>query len=741
LNNTSLTKWFYIASRLVERYRLGRVYLVLLIALAVGLGVATYLSFTGTSPLHRNFKNTFLLLNLDLAVLLLLSVSVARLLILMRRQVSTPGSRLRARLVRWFGLLVVVPSIIITIFSAFFFNLGVESWFSDHVKTAIKNSQFVANAYLEEHKKGVAKDVQAIAQDLVLEFPVLISNPQLFNDVLNRYQEQRSFSEAIVFTSDFHVLARTQLTFNLLYELSVDENDLERARNGDVVISQSPAGDRVRALVQVSPIADTFLLVGRLVDPEVLNHVAATARASSEYFNLEAQRWETEIQFILIFIIFSLLLLMVVIWIGMAFANYLAEPIGQLIEAADRIRTGDLSVRVNVADERDEIGILSRAFNRMATQVEHQRSELMKVNKKLDYRRHFIEMVLAGVTAGVVGLDKNRRINIANASASKMLGMNLNKLRTYPFSEVFPEIAEVMRDAKNKDLQRQISVIREGRTRLLLVQVTIDKTDEIINGYVVTFDDVTELVNAQKKSAWADVARRIAHEIKNPLTPIQLSAERLVSKFTKKFDKDERENFERYVETISRQVQHIGKMVNEFSEFARMPEPVLLRENIVELCEQAVFLQKQGRRNVEILLTYENKAVYIDCDADQISRVLTNLIKNAIESIEQRIKNDKKNNIQSIKKGIIAVNVTLVKNGVLITIDDNGIGFPEYEREKLTDPYVTNREKGTGLGLAIVKRIMEDHSGRLVLEDAPAGGARVRLWFKLSADNEEERGI
>lgn len=710
---------------LSKRLCLGQILTFLLIASAVWLVIVNYQTFSQDIPFEINEKKRIaILLNLDLIVLLLLSVVAAGKLVQLKggHLQNGAGFRLRARLVKWFGFLLVTPAIIITLFSVIFFNLGIESWFSQRVQTVLKNSSEVADAYLKEHKKLITADVEAMARELSFELHMLSADPALFNHVINRQEQLRSLSEAIVLTSAGVIIARSDLTFSLDFQ-KFSDLPFEKAQDS-VAIFQNEGKNRVRALIRINPLDDAYLLIGRFVDPQVLERITQTETAVSEYHQLESLRSGFEVRFVLIFIIFSLLLLLLVIWIGLAFANRLALPISNLIEAAERIRAGDLGARVAEGPDTDELALLSRAFNRMTSQLESQRTELINANKQIDRRRHFIETVLSGVTAGIIGLDSSGRINLANKSASDLLAIDLEKMKGQSLAAVVPEMAPFIKQTDSRPVPIQIDIERPGAARTLIVQVAIEKSEISIDGYVVTFDDVTELLNAQRKAAWSNVARHIAHEIKNPLTPIQLSAERLKSKYLIQI-REEGNTFERYVDTIIRQVACIGDMISQFSEFARMPDPVLRAENIVELAEQEIFLQKTAHPKILFDFISEENFISCQCDASQIGRVLTNLIQNAIDSIENKCKAGRK------FKGHIKVGILVKESRVILTVDDNGSGFPKEGRENLTNPYVTFREKGTGLGLAIVKRSVEDHGGHLNLEDSELGGARVKLNFPL----------
>jgi two-component system nitrogen regulation sensor histidine kinase NtrY len=424
-----------------------------------------------------------------------------------------------------------------------------------------------------------------------------------------------------------------------------------------------------------------------------------------------------------------MLFLAAAVAIGISIAAQLADPISRLVGAADRIGAGDLSVRVPEGRKDDEMTSLSRAFNRMTDQIQSQQQELIEANRQLDERRRFTETVLTGVTAGVIGLDRYGRINLPNRSASALIGVDLDVAIGENLAEVVPAMAELLEEAVRRPdrvAQAQLQIIGPN-THTLLVRIATEQDDEGISGFVVTFDDITELLSAQRKAAWADVARRIAHEIKNPLTPIQLSAERLRRNYLKEIKKDP-DTFRICTDTIVRHVEDIGRMVDEFSSFARMPAPVLKPEDLTAIVERAVFLERTAHSDISFALNFASRPVTVRCDSRLTSQAVINIVKNAVEAIEARIVNTGPN-----PPGQIVVSVDETEGRVVVAVEDNGKGLPKRGRERLTEPYVTTRTKGTGLGLAIVKKIMEDHQGELLLDDAEAGGARVRLVFLTEA--------
>ncbi len=713
--------------------------------LAYGLGlaamlsvVATYAAITGIAPFGPDPGTVLWLLYVNLILVLALGVLVARRLVEVwaERRRGLAGSRLHVRLVLLFGLVAVTPTIIVAVFSALYLNVGIQGWFSDPVRTAVRNSREVANAYLNEHQQNIRADILAMAADLSRDAMVLGGMAGMLNQALERQTTTRGLSEAIVFDGAGQVVARAGLTLRMQFD-QISPTDMQRARSGEVAMLTSQSGDRVRAIVRLDRFIDSFLYVGRLVDPRVLGYVEETRRGAEFYDSLEGQRSGLQITFALVFVVVALLLLLAAIWVGLNLATKLAQPVAALISAADRVRAGDLSARVVPARTGDEIEALSRAFNRMTLQLENQQTALIAANDQLDQRRRFTETVLAGVSAGVIGLDPDGRVNLPNRSAATLLGVDGDRLAGSLLIDVVPDMAALLDLARRRPerlAEAQIKVIRERRARTLIVRVAAERNDDAIVGFVVTFDDVTELLAAQRTAAWADVARRIAHEIKNPLTPIQLSAERLKRKYLKEITTDP-DVFIQCTDTIVRQVGDIGRMVDEFSSFARMPAPVMRDEDLMALVRDVVFLQRQGNPSVAFEIEAPETPPRLRCDARQVRQMMINLLQNAVDAIDGR----KESGLPPVD-GRVVVRIRSDFSAVIIEVEDNGKGLPTEGRDRLTEPYVTTRTKGTGLGLAIVRKIMEDHNGDLRLEDAGGvgmeegtgvvgSGARIVLRF------------
>lgn len=688
-----------------------------LLILAALSGAATYILLTKSEDLGMSSPEVTVLLNIDLILLLafamLVTVRLVRLWVERRR--GRAGSKLHVNLVLLLSLLTITPAIVVTILSGIFFNVGVNGWFNDRVKTALVESNQVAEAYLLEHQKVIAESISSMAHILAHDIDRLSQDQALFNHALDVHTEMRGLSEAVIFDRS-QLLARSKLSFALQFE-PIEEEVLDQAQH-HVVILSSTTGDRVRALIKM-PGVEAYLLVGRFIDPKVSNRIIKVQEAVGEYGALESKLDKLSVIFLQIFLVTCLLLLLVAVWIGLSFATRLTRPVRSLIEASQKVAEGDWSVKVQESDDNDELGTLSRAFNNMTHQLEDQKTDLMKANRQLDSRRQFIEDVLAGVSSGVISMTSGGKIKLFNQAAEHVFGKTVTLKAGMTIGQVHPKLQELLDSFKpdeTKTLQVQLPFDQDDVHRILLIRLV--QVEE--EGYILTFDDVTALVNAQKKAAWTDVARRIAHEIKNPLTPIQLSAERLKRKYLDQITQDP-ESFKTCIATIVRQVDHIGRLVSEFSSFARMPAPKMQEEDLVRIGKECLFLQKEANPHVDFHFDSPFHKLYFLCDASQINQVFTNLLLNAVETFEKDV--DKKDT-PVVKISFIRVGETLK-----VIIDDNGPGFPETDREVLTEPYVTTKSKGTGLGLAIVKKIVEDHGGALGLGNAPGGGGRVQLVF------------
>ncbi len=715
--------------------------LALFVALAAVIsGVVTYATLTGLAPYNPTPTVMVVLVLVNLTLVLTLAALIAWRLthLWAERRSGAAGSRLHVRLVLLFSAIAVVPAIMVAIFAAVSLNLGIEEWFSTRVRTALDNSVSVAQAYVKEHAQVLVSDIIPVAADLNTQGLKLKDDAGRFGELLEQEAKAHLLPAISIIDSKGTVLISTKQPW--VPDLGkVSAEDITQANQHKVVLL-AEANDRfVSALIRLDAFVDAYLLVSRNVDPKVLEYQQNTNAAVSEYKRLEENRSTIQLSFVVLYVIVSLLILLAAVWLGLWAANRIVTPLGRLVGAAERVSEGDLGARVAVGRNDDEIGSLSHAFNRMTSQLEGQRNALVDANRQLDSRRRFTEAMLAGVSAGVVGLDGEGRITLINRTASQLLNAAPEEIEGRHYAQSIPELAGLIRRAMHEPSGRiagQVDVKRDGVVRHLNVQVS-SEVGEKEHGLVVTFDDITDLVSAQRTAAWADVARRIAHEIKNPLTPIQLSAERLKRKYSEEVTSDP-EVFKQCTDTIIRQVNDIGRMVDEFSSFARMPAPVINMESAHELVRQAVFLQRVACPQVTFEVKLPKETIHFECDGRLVAQALTNVLKNSVEAIAARI--EKGDTVQ----GRIAVEVSADAKRVIIAVRDNGIGLPKEYRHRLTEPYVTTRAKGTGLGLAIVRKILEDHGGELTLEDAPekeAPGAVVRMAFPLRQRVKKDQGL
>lgn len=662
-----------------------------------------------------NVDTIYWMLNLDLILLLMMGAVVARRVMHLwnKRKRGLAGSQLHTRFVFVFGILTAVPAILMAVFSSIFMYFGVHAWFNDRVSTAVHESLAVAQSYLKEHQQVMRADVLAMANDLNRESGELIDNPAAFNQVMQTQSMLRNLPEAIVFRADGEVLAKAKLSFSLEME-KVPERIMQEAKSGGVVLLTGDSHDRIRALIKLDRFLDAYLYVGRLVDAKVIQHMTKAESAVAEYTSLDGRKSQMQIATTLMFMAVVFLLLLAAVWFGFSFSEQMVSPLVALIIAAERVRGGDLSTRVPPAQSDDEIGLLGRAFNRMTSQLQSQQDELLAANRMLDDRRRFTEAVLSGASSGILGLDNKGVITLANVRAEMLLQGAAADEKTIigkSLSGFIPTVVETLDkalspDEKSASLQVEYAV-GTGPRKTILIRITAEQGG---SGAVATIDDISAVVAAQRNAAWADVARRVAHEIKNPLTPIQLSAERLKRKYLPQIQEDP-ETFARCTDTIIRQVNDIGHMVSEFSSYARMPVSVKKKEDIIEVCEDALILQQEAHPEVTFDFIAAEPAINAHFDRSQITQVMTNLLQNALDSIQERQQ-------ENPAPGRIKVIVEYKDDNILIAIEDNGTGLPEKVKDQVLEPYVTTKKKGSGLGLAIVKKIMEDHEGSIALEDS-----------------------
>ena len=696
------------ARRLMDML-LGKVTTLLLAAGALGLGVATFVLLSGGVPLTLKPNLIAALVLANLVVLLLLGAVLAGRItrVWVERRRGSAGSRLHVRLVLLFSVVAVTPTIVVAVFATAFFSLGIQGWFNDRVRTALSEGLEASRGYLEEHRNNIRTDALGMAYSLSQAGEM---DALAFSQVLQTQTLLKGLTQAIIFDPALGTVIRGY-SADPTADPELPPFDLtEQARDGEAVVLGSTDEQQVRAIVQLNTIPPTMLLIARQVDPRILDHMARTEAAVAEYKRLDENRSGLQITFVLIFALVALLVLSAAVLIGLVLANQIARPVGRLIIAAERVRAGDLNVRVPEVQSEDEVAGLSRAFNRMTGQLSAQRAELMDAYSQIDERRRFTETVLAGVSAGVIGLDSQTHVELPNRAASELVGIDLMAAIGQELHQVIPEFAPLLDELGTAPRTAEVQIGPASRRRTLLVRIGADLRGGRPDGYVVTFDDITELQSAQRKAAWADVARRIAHEIKNPLTPIQLSAERLKRRFTKEITSDP-ETFAQCADTIVRHVGDIGRMVDEFSAFARMPLPVLRLEDVGRVAREALILQRSARPEIVWVTDIPERGPMAVCDRRLLGQALTNLLQNAADAVLMATRPD------GAPSGHITLSVRVQSGMAVLAVQDDGVGLPDADRDRLTEPYVTHKPKGTGLGLAIVKKIMEDHGGHLSLDD------------------------
>ena len=706
---------------------------LVIVALSIFMGVLTFSVLTGLLPIKPTRETILWLMGLNVGLVAIMALMVLWQVwhLFAARRHGEAGASLHFRLVSLFSLIAALPVLIVAAFAAVTLNRGLDTWFSERTRAIVDTSVTVAEAYLRDHSEATRGDVAAISADLNQQRELFDSDRQAFVTRVAKQAVLRGLAGAFVFDIaqkriEVNVTASEKLQFR-----APAEEDVKKADAGElVVLAPNPGGNVIRALIKLTAYPSHYLYVYRLVNPSVLEQLEKTRAGKAEYDQLMEQRVGVQVTFALMYAGVSLIFLLAAIWLGLWYADRLVAPVVKLLYAARRVSGGDLGAKVEVGDDPGDLATLGHTFNSMTEQLKGQRDALVSANYSLDERRQFTEAVLSGVSAGVLGVEADGRISLANRQALGLFGYTEAGLIGRPLEDTFKAFVPVFEQAIARQsgmADAQVNVVIAGRERSLIVRVTSEESDGAERGRVVTFDDITELVSAQRNSAWADIARRIAHEIKNPLTPIQLSAERLKRKYAKEIQTD-KAVFEQCTDTIIRQVGDIGRMVDEFSSFARMPSAVLEMQDLTNVVREATVLQRVSAGDLQIDVNLPENPVLFAFDRRLVTQAVTNLVKNAREAIESR----QNGALQPV--GQIVVDAGLDGDRPFIRVTDNGVGLPKENRHRLTEPYMTTRAKGTGLGLAIVKRIMEEHKGSLTLEDAPQTqfdglGARVELIF------------
>jgi two-component system, NtrC family, nitrogen regulation sensor histidine kinase NtrY len=702
----------------------------IVVGIALVSALTTFLVLAGLTPIipTHNVVVSLLLVN-GVAVFLLLGIIGREVWqIVQARRHGRAGAQLHVRIVRLFSVIAAAPAILVAVVASVTLDRGLDRFFSERARAVIANSLIVTEAYLSEHAQTLRGEVQAMAFDIARARPLFDQDRDRFRQFLTGQASVRGLPVTMMIRPDRSIVEKADIKIDRSPSLP-PAKDLANVGEVEPQVVVHPDGNYVSAVIKLRNYDDTYLYVARPLNPLVLSQLRDTQTSVSEYATLEARRLGVQIAFALMYTVIALTVLLSAVWIGFNFANRLVAPIRRLIAAANLVSTGNLKVQVPVQRSEGDLAQLGETFNKMTHELRTQHNDIVRARDLIDSRRRFTEAVLAGASAGVIGVDGEGRISILNRSAEQLIGSGEADLLGQPLAEVVPELAGMLASARSSPqrlVQGQVGINRGGRERTVSVRVTTEQATAPEHGCVFTLDDITELVAAQRTSAWADIARRIAHEIKNPLTPIQLSAERLRRKYGRVLTTD-RAVFEQCTETIVRQVEDIRRMVDEFSRFARMPKPVMAAEDVADTVRQVVFLMRVGHGDIDIETELPEDPMPANFDRRLISQALTNIIKNATEAISALPPGE-------IERGRICVGASREGRYIVIDVVDNGIGLPKEQRRRLMEPYVTTREKGTGLGLAIVGKILEEHGGRIELHDAAektpdARGAWIQLRF------------
>ncbi len=716
----------------VENRRLLALPGILVVVSSLLIAAVSFTILMGVTPITPTNGITQALSFLNAAMILMLIMLIAREIdrILRARRHGRAAARLHVRIVALFSLVAAVPAVVVAIVAATTLNIGLDRWFAIRTKDIVNSSISIAQSYVEENARNLQGTTLSMAVDLDAARTLYSLDRSGFQQLLNQQAAGRGLLQATLLRADGSIILASAKDDRAGDLPAVPKEVLDTAADGKPVLIPPRNRNFVGAVFKMSEIDGAFLYTIRAVDKQLIDAVKIVNTNAAEYQGLEENRTTTQIAFALLYLGLTLVVLLSAIWTGIAVADRLVRPIRLLIGASDAVASGDLDVVVPVTKSDGDVGFLSDTFNKMIQQLKTQRNELLSAKDQIDERRRFSEAVLSGVTAAVIGVDPDGVISIANKSADLILGIDAEKATGQMLSAVLPELGTIFELAKSTDravYKEQATFIRKGAERTYNVQITSEESEDAEHSFVVTVDDITELVTAQRSSAWSDIARRIAHEIKNPLTPIQLSAERIKRRFGKVIV-DDREIFDQCTDTIIRQVGDIGRMVDEFSAFARMPKPTLSPLDIRQALKESAFLIEVSRPDIVVEKVLPDVPLIGMFDSRMIGQALGNLIKNATEAIDARPEE------RANEKGHVRVKVSGRSSSIVVDIMDNGKGLPRENRQRLLEPYMTTREKGTGLGLAIVRKIVEEHNGVLSLHDAPADfyagvGANIRIEF------------
>ncbi|AWB20690.1 PAS domain-containing sensor histidine kinase [Methylobacterium currus] len=707
----------------------------LAVIVALALALATFLILVGATAIAPTHTVVVALLLSNVALVLLLVVVIAweARVFLRARRTNAAAARLHTRIVGLFSLIATLPTVLLAVVASITLERGLSPWFSDRMRNVVLMSVDVADAYLTNQCQSLAREARILSDDLTRARPAFDVERAWFENFLTARAASLGLPIARIMRSPTETVARANIDILKDPPLPSASDFDEAAKSADATCLLPREGRVFGTLMKLPAYDDAFLLVEREVTRLAVEFPGVSRAAATEFLTIDAGRRSVQIAFATMFALIALIALLSAVWFGLNFANRFVAPIRRLINAADQVASGNYYAQVPFRKTEGDLQHLGESFNKMTQELSRQRATLIEQSEQIDSRRRFTEAVLAGVPAGVIGVDGRGVITIANPSAERMLGRAAADLVGQPLEAVMPELGALPGDSRARPTQQQIQIARNGRERTIDVRTTSEQSQDGNRGYVVTLDDITDLVSAQRTSAWADVARRIAHEIKNPLTPIQLSAERIRRKYGRVITAD-KEVFEQCVATIVRQVDDIKRMVDEFSSFARMPKPAIARNDLTEIVKQNLFMMRVAHPDVTFTLEEGINRISAAFDTRLLSQAITNILKNAVEAV-QAVPEDVRG------ESLIAVRLYEEGEAAVIEITDTGKGFPQEGRQRLLEPYMTTREGGTGLGLAIVSKVLEEHGGGIELNDNPRGrGGQVRMRVLREVRRDEPPG-
>ena len=691
----------------------------LFVLISILLAGFTFAVLTGSTQIipTRDVVIRLSILNAVSVLVLIVLIGLELRKIARARRERRAGARLHTRILGLFSLIAAVPAVLVAIVATLTLDRGLDRWFSERTQSMVDFSLVVARAYLDEYRQVLNVELTGMASELARSKPLYDFDPERFAEHMSNLAALRSIPYMSLVNAEGTEILRADTRFDEGYR-QPDPSMVALVAGNEPVLIPPGNTNQIAGLIRIPEFTETYLFIARAVDPRVVQYLLVTEQNASEFQAMQDRRFGVQVSFGFMFIGLALIMVLAAMWIAISFADRLVLPVRRLMLAAQQISTGNLYVQVPVRREEGDLAVLGQTFNRMTNDLRSQRNELIDAKDQIDGRRRFTEAVLAGVSAGVIGIDPSLRITLVNRSAARLLGVPEASLLGRPIAGALPEFASLFSSGIDHQAgrrpAREIKIERAGRQRILTVKLTVEAGEGgAVGGAVMTFDDVSDLVAAQRSSAWADIARRIAHEIKNPLTPIQLSAERLKRRYGRKLTEDT-EVFDQCTDTIIRQVADIGRMVDEFSSFARMPKPEFAPGDLSSVIRDTVFLMDTGYPDIRMHADIQPGGLPLSLDERLMGQVFTNLLKNAAEGVTSRRAAEARAKDVSPEDGEVRIEAWKADDGTLVVeVADDGIGFPSSGRAQLLEPYMTTREKGTGLGLAIVQRIVEDHGGQL----------------------------